>query len=228
MTAVAVAEERAELIEAREFVHPPRPFIWQDYVVEASYALGTIAVLALVAWLVVRIIKRGPTPKRRALRAFRRAGHLREDRGPLWFTLRCNRILRDFFQNVFSINAAAQTSREFLEGVLRLNVLDDEQQAWLEEYLARCDEIRFSAGKSDTETLDRFYEAAIALVKSVYRRQKSNPALVPEPELVSPFLPGTPIPDPEEAERERDREAAEREAAEAAASARTTNQKGKA
>lgn len=211
-----MAEESLDIIEVTEFVHPPRPFVWQDYLDEAGYILAAATVLVLLIWLIRFRIRKGPTPLKRALKAYSRARAERAARGPLWFTLRSNRILRDFFHFLFDIEAPALTSREFLDEVVRLNVLSGERKKWLEEYLQSCDKIRFAAGEVTEEELDEFYQKAVDLVKSVYRRQRAHPS---EPETAaekSPYLPGTPVPDPEEAVREREQEEAERKAAEEA------------
>ncbi len=200
-----------DIIEANEFVHPPRPFIWQDYIEVGLIALGVLAVLALLVWIMRRRIKRGPTAKAAALKAFKRAKAQWPERGAFWFTLRCNRILRDFFQRVFKIDSAAQTSREFLEATRLLNVLDETQRSWLEDYLQQCDKIRYAGGATSDQTLETFHQTAVELVKVVYRRQKAKPTEAAEPEAINPFLPGTPIPDPEAAERE-EAEAAQAEA----------------
>gem|GEM_PF-6707603 len=184
------------IVEDTKFLRPPQPFIWQEYIPHAITLLVLAAVGAAAFLLVRRRLRNGPNPKARALRALERAAAQRAERGDFWYVLRGNRILRDFFQDAFSIEAPAQTSRQFLESASRLTLLDEPEREWLATYLEQCDRIRFAGSPADPDTLNTVHETATGLVRRLYRLKKTGEAALPPAETPSPFLPGTPVPAP--------------------------------
>lgn len=183
------------IVEDVRFLRPPQPFIWQDYIPLAVGLLCTAGTLALAAYLIRRRIRNGPNAKVRALRALHHARTRREERGDFWYLLRSNRILRDFFQAMFDIEAPAQTSRQFLESIRQVSILDEQDRAWLTEYLNDCDRIRYAGHALEEGSLTTFNERVELLITSLYGKKKhTKTALITVPEETSPFLPGTPVP----------------------------------
>ncbi len=184
-----------EIVEDIRFLRPPQPFIWQDYIPHAISLVAVISVATLATYLIRKRIRNGPNPKARALKALTRAQTQHQERGSFWYLLRSNRILRDFFQDIFDIEAPAQTSRQFLDSIQHVSILAPEDQQWLTEYLEVCDQIRYAGKSLDESLLPTFDARAVQLITRLYQKKKqAKQSIILEPEDISPFLPGTPVP----------------------------------
>ncbi|MDF3128146.1 hypothetical protein P0Y35_02935 [Kiritimatiellaeota bacterium B1221] len=185
-----------EIVEDVRFLRPPQPFIWQDYIPHAISLAVVIFLTSLAVYFIRKRIRNGPNPKALALKALTQAQTLREARGNFWYLLRSNRILRDFFQDIFEIEAPAQTSRQFLASLKQVSILAPEDQQWLTEYLETCDQIRYAGKTLDDTLLTTFDARAVQLITQLYQKKKhAKQSIILEPEDVSPFLPGTPVPE---------------------------------
>jgi len=183
------------LVEDIRFIRPPQPFLWETYI---PHVVGTVLGLATcyIAFLLIRRrIRNGPSPKTRALRTLRKAARRRIEGGEYWYLLRTNRILRDFFQGTFGLDASAQTSEQLVGSLEHVSILKDDERAWLESYLKECDRIRYAGENRTADTLGHFEQRATPLIKRLHRqKRKLRKASYEPPPEPSPFLPGTPHP----------------------------------
>jgi hypothetical protein len=117
-----------------------------------------LSLLGLVVWLIAK--RRKPTPpklpRQIALEELDRIGREIERMSPYQFSIRVSDILRKYVTQQYGLPATRQTSIEFLTALAKASPFSTEEQTLLEDFLGRCDLIKFAryeATNSDSELL---------------------------------------------------------------------------
>lgn len=123
---------------------------------------GTAAALLLVGWIVWLIKNRRraaqPTesPRARAVRLLQRIATEIERISPYAFSIRVSDILRQYVTEQYRLPLTHQTSVEFLSTLSRSAEFSEEDKMLLDDFLNRCDLIKFAryeATQSDSRSL---------------------------------------------------------------------------
>jgi hypothetical protein len=131
-------------------------------------AFLALAVLGLIVWLIVRKLRqpRPELPARvRALELLQRA---RAEIGavtPYQFSIRVSDILRRYVTEEYKLPVTRQTSVEFLETLTEASRFSEEERSLLEDFLNRCDLIKFARYEATTADSELLLEEATRFVK---------------------------------------------------------------
>jgi hypothetical protein len=149
------------LIVAEEFhdIAPPVDYSlippWLVFVI----AFVALSLLGLVVWLFLK--RRKPPlppklPRQIALEELERIRGEIENISPYQFSIRVSDILRKYVTQQYGLPATRQTSIEFLTTLAQASPFSPEDKSLLEDFLNRCDLIKFAryeATTSDSELL---------------------------------------------------------------------------
>jgi hypothetical protein len=150
------------LFLAQEF-HDIAPPV--DYSLIPTWLVFTAAFVALsligvVVWFVVRARKRRPqhvpSARERALELLDRAGFEIDHVNPYQFSIRVSDILRQYVTEQYEFPLTRQTSVEFLNAVSGSPSFSAEDKSLLDDFLSRCDLIKFAryeATRDDSRVL---------------------------------------------------------------------------
>jgi len=122
-------------------------------------AFITLTVIGLIVWLILRSRKRTApiqSPRERALELLDRMQSDVEKMQPYRFSIRVSDILRRYVTEQYNLPVTRQTSVEFLNGLTKSSPFSDEERTLLEDFLNRCDLIKFArydATSSDSRLL---------------------------------------------------------------------------
>lgn len=122
-------------------------------------AFVLLSLLGLIAWLIVRRMRRpkpAQSPRTRALELLRRAREQITEQPPYQFSIRISDILRRYVAEQYHLPLTRQTSVEFLESLARSSTFSEDEQSLLTDFLNRCDLIKFArydATTADSELL---------------------------------------------------------------------------
>src|SRR6266550_4350789 len=110
-------------------------------------ALVTLIVLGLIIRAIAR--RRKPpappkSPRERALDALEQAQDQIDGLNPYQFSIRVSDILRQYVTEQYDLPVTRQTSFEFLERLRKKSPFSDDERALLEDFLSRCDLIKFA------------------------------------------------------------------------------------
>ena len=111
---------------------------------------GTLCALALVGLIVRWIVRRRPrpvpakSPRRRALEELDGMERDVERMQPYRFSIRVSDVLRRYVTEQFDLPVTKQTSVEFLAALAKASPFSGEEKALLEDFLNRCDLIKFA------------------------------------------------------------------------------------
>ena len=131
-------------------------------------AFGGLSLLGLVVWWFARRRKSELPPKTPRQIALEEIEQIRSeiDRlSPYQFSIRVSDILRRYVSQQYGLPATRQTSIEFLTAAAKAPSFSADDRSLLEDFLNRCDLIKFAkyeATKSDSELL---LEEAIRFLK---------------------------------------------------------------
>lgn len=151
-----------------------------------TWVLWVLAVLALagvVFWLYRWWRRRsepglqGVTsepPHRKALRRLNRALDFLPDAKP--FCIAVSDALRIYLEERFHLQAPERTTEEFLVELSRTDVLDPEQRGSLQEFLTRCDLVKFARANPTRSELEALHAAAVSLVEETREIAEGPPA----------------------------------------------------
>jgi hypothetical protein len=126
-----------------------------------------LALIGLVVWLIARRRKPVPTksPRQRALEALFRIEDGIERLNPYQFSIRVSDILRTYVTEQYHLPVTRQTSVEFLEGLTKASPFADDEKLLLEDFLNRCDLIKFARYEASTADSRLLLEEATRFVK---------------------------------------------------------------
>jgi hypothetical protein len=112
-----------------------------------------LTLLGFLGWAVVRRRPAAPAPKsprQRALEALDRIQAQTETLDPYRFSIRVSDILRRYVTDQYNLPVTRQTSVEFLEHLRNSSPFSEDEKAVLEDFLNRCDLIKFARYEAST------------------------------------------------------------------------------
>jgi hypothetical protein len=119
-----------------------------------------LAIIGLIAWFVARALRRRavppPLPHDRALAMLEQVRSQITRLNPYRFSIRVSDILRQYVTEQFNLPVIRQTSVEFLAGLRIVSPFSEEEKLLLEDFLNRCDLIKFAryeATSTDSQLL---------------------------------------------------------------------------
>ena len=124
---------------------------------------GSAAALALIGWIVwwiQRARRRAPkkvqSSRERAIELLRQAETQLDQLTPYQFSIRVSDVLRRYVSEQYKLPLTRQTSVEFLSALSRSSEFSAEDKSLLDDFLNRCDLIKFArydATRDDSRTL---------------------------------------------------------------------------
>jgi membrane protein implicated in regulation of membrane protease activity len=160
-TAIFLAQEFHDISPPVNYSLVP---MWAIFVA----AFVALTVLGLLIWLVAR--GRKPTepqksPRERALEALGRIQVQIESLNPYRFSIRVSDILRSYVTEQYDLPVTRQTSVEFLERLRKASPFSDDEKELLEDFLNRCDLIKFARYEATTADSRMLLEEASRFVQ---------------------------------------------------------------
>ena len=158
---LAAAEEFHDIVPPVDYsLIPP----WLVFVT----AFVVLSLLGLITWWFAR--RRKPEPAPRAPREIA-LEQLEQSRGeierisPYQFSIRVSDILRRYVTQQYGVPATRQTSIEFLSAAAKAPSFSPDDKSLLEDFLNRCDLIKFAKYEATTSDSELLLEEAIRFVK---------------------------------------------------------------
>jgi Domain of unknown function (DUF4381) len=158
------------VLAAEEFHDIAPPF---DYSLISPWLIFVIAFVGLslaglVVWLLMR--RRKPSlpprlPREVALEELERISRAIERMTPYQFSIRVSDILRRYVTQQYGLPATRQTSIEFLTALAKASPFSAEEKSLLEDFLNRCDLIKFARYEATTSDSELLLGEAIRFVK---------------------------------------------------------------
>lgn len=181
---------------------PEWGILWDSVWTWVVVGLATVLILGLLAlafWLWRRSRKRrqqAPALRERVAppheRAFRALEFvLQHLSDPDRFCTEVSRILRVYLEERFGWNAPDRTTEEFLADLRGHRELSAEQQGLLEDFLTRCDLVKFARHDPTETELRALHGAAVRLVTDT-----APQSLPPTSEARTARAPGPSVPQP--------------------------------
>jgi hypothetical protein len=127
-----------------------------------------LTVIGLIVWFVAKSLRR-PTPPQlprdRALALLEQIRAQITAINPYRFSIRVSDILRRYVTEQFGLPVTRQTSVEFLNGLRGSSPFSEDEKSLLEDFLNRCDLIKFARYEATTSDSESLLEEAIRFVK---------------------------------------------------------------
>jgi hypothetical protein len=138
--------------------------VWLIFVV----AFAGLCLIGLLVWLLLR--RRKPVlppklPREIALEQLERIGREIDQMTPYQFSIRVSDILRRYVTQQYGVPATRQTSIEFLTMVARASPFSPEEKSLLEDFLNRCDLIKFARYEATASDSRLLLDEAVRFVK---------------------------------------------------------------
>ena len=127
-----------------------------------------LSLLGLVVWLFAKRRKTPLPPKlprQIALEELERIGHEIDRMSPYQFSIRVSEILRKYVTQQYGLPATRQTSIEFLSALAKASPFSEDERLLLEDFLSRCDLIKFARYEATTSDSELLLQEAIRFVK---------------------------------------------------------------
>jgi Domain of unknown function (DUF4381) len=155
---------------AQEFhdISPPVNYSLVPMWVIFVAAFVALTVLGSLIWLVARRRKSTEprkSPRDRALEALDRIQVQIESLNPYRFSIRVSDILRSYVTEQYDLPVTRQTSVEFLERLRKASPFSEDEKALLEDFLNRCDLIKFARYEATTADSRMLLEEATRFVQ---------------------------------------------------------------
>src|SRR5881398_4170668 len=158
------------LVIADEFhdIAPPVDYSlippWLVFVI----AFVTLSLLGLVVWLFAK--RRKPPmppklPREIALEELEQISREIERMSPYQFSIRVSDILRKYVTQQYGLPATRQTSIEFLTALAKASPFSAEEKSLLEDFLSRCDLIKFARYEATSADSQLLLDEAIRFVQ---------------------------------------------------------------
>jgi hypothetical protein len=131
-------------------------------------AFVVLSLLGLVVWWFVQRRKPELPPKAPREIALEDLEQIRgeiERMSPYQFSIRVSDILRRYVTQQYGVPATRQTSIEFLTATAKAPSFSTDDKSLLEDFLNRCDLIKFAKYEATTADSDLLLEEAIRFVK---------------------------------------------------------------
>jgi hypothetical protein len=128
----------------------------------------SLAVIGLIVWLIAKSLRR-PTPiqspRERTLALLEQVSAQITAINPYRFSIRVSDILRSYVTEQFGLPVTRQTSVEFLSGLRGSSPFAEDEKSLLEDFLNRCDLIKFARYEATSADSELLLEEAIRFVK---------------------------------------------------------------
>ena len=127
-----------------------------------------LTVIGLIIWFVAKSFRRPSPPQPPRERALALLEQIRAQItaiNPYSFSIRVSDILRRYVTEQFGLPVTRQTSVEFLNGVRGSSPFSEDEKSLLEDFLNRCDLIKFARYEATTSDSELLLEEAIRFVK---------------------------------------------------------------
>jgi hypothetical protein len=137
------------------------------WVIYAAIVLG-VALLGLIGWWIRKRARRPKlvlSPRERALEQLERIGREMETVTPYEFSITVSDILRGYVTEQYQLPVTRQTSVEFLGMLAKSSPFSADETALLEDFLGRCDLIKFGRYDATTQDSRLLLEEATQFVK---------------------------------------------------------------
>src|SRR5205807_8372005 len=105
------------------------------------------------------------SPHERALDALTEIEREMETMTPYQFSIAVSDILRGYVTEQYQLPVTRQTSFEFLSMLAKSSPFSDDEKSLLEDFLNRCDLIKFARYEATTSDSESLLEEAIRFVK---------------------------------------------------------------
>ena len=149
-------------------IEPPVDYSLTPRWVVLGIVFAALSVIGLLIWLITRRRKKPVPPKlprQRALEALDSIEQLVEQMNAYEFSIRVSDILRAYVTEQFGLPVTRQTSVEFLERLARNPQFSGDEKTLLEDFLSRCDLIKFARYNATSADSKLLLEEAIRFVK---------------------------------------------------------------
>src|SRR5436190_14345218 len=153
--------------EFHDITGPVEYFLLQPWMIFFAVA-ATLLFVGLTIWLIKRWRNRPlvlPTPRQRALELLARIETEIDKLTPYQFSIRVSDILRCYVTEQYQLPVTRQTSVEFLNALAAGSLFSPDEKALLEEFLNRCDLIKFARFEATTNDSCLLLEEATRFVK---------------------------------------------------------------
>ena len=160
----------ALLVAAEEFhdIAPPVDYSlippWLVFVI----AFVVLSLLGLIGWWFAKRRKPEAPPKSPREIALEQLEQIRveiDGTTPYQFSIRVSDILRRYVSQQYGLPATRQTSIEFLTATAKATSFSADDKSLLEDFLNRCDLIKFAKYEATTSDSELLLEEAIRFVK---------------------------------------------------------------
>jgi hypothetical protein len=160
----------APLLLVQEFheIAPPVDYsLVPSWVIFLAAFVG-LSVLGLIVWLFAR--RRTPPqppklPREIALEELEQISGEIERMSPYRFSIRVSDILRRYVTDQYALPVTRQTSVEFLTALAKASPFSEEEKSLLEDFLNRCDLIKFARYEATASDSRLLLEEATRFVK---------------------------------------------------------------
>jgi hypothetical protein len=153
--------------EFHDIVPPVDYSLLPPWVIFAG-ALVALLLAGLLGWWIRRRWQRPgpqPSPRERTLELLDRISREMETLSPYQFSIRVSDILRRYVTDQYQLPVTRQTSVEFLAALTKASPFSDDEKSLLEDFLNRCDLIKFARYDATTEDSRLLLEEATRFVK---------------------------------------------------------------
>ncbi len=156
-------------VEIRDIAPPLDVFPYPLWMVLTVAGLALV-VLGMLAWLLVRWMKRRPappppTPRAVALRELEKLRGQVQELDPYAFSFAVSDVLRTFIGAQFGLHAREQTSPEFLAEISQAGRFSDADRNLIGEFLVHCDMIKFARIDATAEDGAKLLDSAVVFVR---------------------------------------------------------------
>ena len=137
------------------------------WVIYAGILLG-LGVLGLIVWWIRKRSRRPKpqlSPRERALQELNGVRTEMEISTPYQFSIRVSDILRRYVTEQFQLPVTRQTSVEFLSMLAQASPFSEDEKSLLEDFLNRCDLIKFARYEATIEDSRLLLEEATRFVE---------------------------------------------------------------
>jgi Domain of unknown function (DUF4381) len=137
------------------------------WVIFAGILVALLLAGALGWWIRQRWQRPGPqpSPRERTLELLDRINREIETLSPYQFSIRVSDILRRYVTDQYQLPVTRQTSVEFLAALTKASAFSEDEKSLLEDFLNRCDLIKFARYDATTEDSRLLLEEATRFVK---------------------------------------------------------------
>jgi hypothetical protein len=153
--------------DVHEIAPPVDYSLVPPWVIYAGITLGLVA-LGLIAWWIRKRSQRPKSqqsPRDRALQELNRIRTEMETLTPYQFSIRVSDILRKYVTDQYQLPVTRQTSVEFLSTLAKTSSFSEDEKSLLEDFLNRCDLIKFARYDATIEDSRLLLEEATRMVE---------------------------------------------------------------